>query len=179
MGGCGSSMAAGLFSRISTFGWFEFGFLWGIFFAPWGPVPRYLGWLISIVAWAVSRKERERSKGSMPPYFQWLLWALIGWAFLVTGLSGANLHDIIKGASNPVDAAFAMWLAASVLRREGAIRRCFLILWATTVLTGSWTIARYTRRLHWGLFRSISPGRSRTSILLAVMRSPSVPSGSA
>lgn len=133
-----------LFSTISSIGWLEFGFLWGLFFAPWGPVPRYLGWFISLVAWALSKKERNDAKGSLPRHFQWLLWGFISWAFLVTVLSGANLHDIVKGASNPVEASFAMWLAASVLKRNGATRRCFLVLWITTILTGSWTIARYS-----------------------------------
>lgn len=131
------------FSTISSIGWLEFGFLWGLFFAPWGPVPRYLGWFISIVAWALSKKERGDVTGSLPRHFQWLLWGFISWAFFVTLLSEANLHDILKGASNPVEAAFAMWLAASVLRRKGAVMRCFRVLWATTALTGSWTIARY------------------------------------
>lgn len=29
-------------------GMVEFGFYWSVFFAVWGPVPRYLGWLIII-----------------------------------------------------------------------------------------------------------------------------------
>ncbi len=130
-------------SKIANLGWYESGFLLGIFFAPWGPVPRYLGWLLSIGTWAFSRTERKRTEGSLPPHFRWALAAFILWAFFVTGLSGANLHDFVKGASNPVETAFAMWLAASVLRRPGATRRCAFVLWAATVLTGSWTIARY------------------------------------
>ncbi len=154
---CFLGKTSAILAKLNNIGWFEFGFLWGIFFAPWGPVPRYLGWAISIGAWLSSKKVREETKGSLPLPFRMLLVAFVGWSFFVTGISGVSLHGFVKGASNPVEMAFSIWLAASVLRKEGAPRRCVLTLWATTVLTGSWTLFRYLAA-SLGIFSEYVPG---------------------
>ncbi|MFZ2794699.1 MAG: hypothetical protein WAZ38_03885, partial [Prolixibacteraceae bacterium] len=46
----------------------EFGFLWSVFFAAWGPVPRYFGWLLAIIGLCFKRYRGESLSGKLYPF---------------------------------------------------------------------------------------------------------------
>ncbi|MDI9390971.1 MAG: hypothetical protein QM402_06535, partial [Synergistota bacterium] len=63
----------------------EWGFLWAIFFAPWGPVPRYFGWLLAIIGLIVLKVRGENlNRLSLAPLDRALLAFFLVWSFVAT-----------------------------------------------------------------------------------------------
>jgi O-antigen ligase len=119
----------------------EAGFLFALFFTPWAPLPRYLGWLVAMAAWAAG--ERKACRNVLPSWTSRILLLFLGWSFFVSALGAPNLAAFVQGFSNPLEIAFAIWLGAAVARRPGAGTRTFGVLWATTVLTAAWCLLAY------------------------------------
>ena len=50
---------------LKSFSLTEFGFLWSLFFAAWGPVLRYFGWLIALFGLALEFKRGKSFRGTL------------------------------------------------------------------------------------------------------------------
>jgi O-antigen ligase len=119
----------------------EAGFLFALFFTPWAPVPRYLGWFVALIAWATG--ERKACRSVLPTWMTRILLLFLGWSFVVSALGAPDLSAFIHGFSNPLEIAFAIWLAAAVVTRPGAQVRTLAVFWITTVLAAAWCLLDY------------------------------------
>lgn len=111
----------------------EFGFLWSIFFAPWGPALRYLGWLIIIAALLREGWVKEKKNKNVLDYKVGMLFlTLILLGLVSTFITWNNLHLIIKGFSRLLEFLFSLWIAANVFQKKGAIVR-FSTVWQYSI----------------------------------------------
>lgn len=113
----------------------ELGFLLSVFFAPWTPGPRYLGWGIALFSWlALTLKGRMRRK-ALPPLVLVLFVFILLLGGLVTALLRPDPYAWIKGFSMPLEFFFAVWLSSFVLAEEDAENRWVTVWYASCVLT--------------------------------------------
>jgi len=101
----------------------EFGFLFSIFTAPWGPVIRYLGWLIAIIGLVIDKKRGRPFSGVLDPWISWPLLMLIFATLFSTPIFKFGLETWGSGVSMVLEFSFAIWLAAYVFQQEGALER--------------------------------------------------------
>lgn len=122
----------------------EWGFLWAIFFAPWGPVPRYFGWLLALVGLMII-KVRSEDFGRLPlaPLDKTLLFFFVAWSFGTTIAFQRNPYMFVKGFSLPLEFAFGLWLAFFLLQESKILRRFRTTIWATAITTFAWTVLRF------------------------------------
>ena len=119
----------------------EWGFLWAIFFAPWGPVPRYFGWLLALVGLIVLKVRGENlNRLSLAPLDRAILAFFLVWSFVATIAFQRNPYLFIKGFSLPLEFAFGVWLAFFLLQEPKILRRFRMTIWATAIVTFAWTI---------------------------------------
>lgn len=103
--------------------WAEFGFLFAIFMAPWGPVLRYLGWLFAFVGLGMDLRKGKSFRGVLDPFISRALLLFLSWAVVSTSLFKHDLYSWGKGISLALEFSFAIWLAAYVFQEQGALRR--------------------------------------------------------
>ncbi|HXK90227.1 MAG TPA: O-antigen ligase family protein [Thermosynergistes sp.] len=119
----------------------EWGFLWAIFFAPWGPVPRYFGWLLALVGLIVLKVRGENlNRLSLAPLDGAILAFFLVWSFVTTVAFQRDPYMFGKGFSLPLEFAFGVWLAFFLLQEPKILRRFRTTLWATAIVTFAWTI---------------------------------------
>lgn len=106
----------------------EFGFLWAIFFAPWGPVLRYLGWLILLIGLFKERKKQKVLDRRVAGVA--LLLIVIG--FISSIVVWDDPHLILKGFSRLLEFLFSVWIAAYVLRETVSLER-FSKIWQYSI----------------------------------------------
>lgn len=118
----------------------EWGFLWAIFFAPWGPVPRYFGWLLALVGLIVLKVRGENlNRVSLAPLDRVLLAFFLVWSFVATIAFQRDPYLFGKGFSLPLEFAFGVWLAFFLLQEPKILRRFRMTIWATAIVTFAWT----------------------------------------
>lgn len=100
----------------------EFGFLWSIAFAPWGPLLRYAGWLLAMTGLALEYKRGARFAKELDPLVSIPLVLVLFWGALVSIFSKPDLHDFLKTYSLILEFAFSLWLAAFVFSEKALIR---------------------------------------------------------
>ncbi len=123
----------------------EWGFLWAIFFAPWGPVPRYFGWLLAFVGLIVLKvRGGNLNRLSLAPLDRVLLAFFLVWSFVTTVAFQRDPYLFGKGFSLPLEFAFGVWLAFFLLQEPKILRRFRTTLWATAIVTFAWTILCFT-----------------------------------
>jgi hypothetical protein len=123
----------------------EWGFLWAIFFAPWGPVPRYFGWLLALVGLIVLKVRGENlNRLSLAPLDGAILAFFLVWSFVTTVAFQRDPYLFGKGFSLPLEFAFGVWLAFFLLQEPKILRRFRTTLWATAIVTFAWTILCFT-----------------------------------
>lgn len=113
----------------------EFGFLWSVLFAVWGPVPRYLGWLLVIVGLINEkvRKIQSGDRGVLHTFVKVALFFILLWGLLFSALKKPDLYSFLKGYSLAMEFAFSLWLATRVFSEE-ALRRFWVVLVASVFL---------------------------------------------
>jgi len=112
-----------------------FGFYFSIFFDPWGPIPRYFGWLlciIGIVSLFILRSPELR-RPVLDPAVKIIIYIMIIWSVFTTLLNFYGWYHFGKGVSNPLEAVFGIWLTAFVVSKEGT-GRFQKVWWASSVL---------------------------------------------
>ncbi|WP_286976286.1 O-antigen ligase family protein [Acetomicrobium sp. UBA5826] len=112
-----------------------FGFYFSLFFDPWGPIPRYLGWLfciIGIVGLFILRNPELR-RPVLDHAVKIIIYIMIIWSVFTTLLNFYGWYHFGKGVSNPLEAAFGIWLTAFVVSKEGT-GRFQKVWWASSVL---------------------------------------------
>ena len=112
-----------------------FGFYFSLFFDPWGPIPRYLGWLfciIGIVGMFILRSPQLR-RPVLDPAVKIIIYIMIIWSVFTTLLNFYGWYHFGKGISNPLEAVFGIWLTAFVVSKEGT-GRFQKVWWASSVL---------------------------------------------
>ena len=112
-----------------------FGFYFSLFFDPWGPIPRYLGWLfciIGIVGLFILRS-LELRRPVLDPAVKIIIYIMIIWSVFTTLLNFYGWYHFGKGISNPLEAVFGIWLTAFVVSKEGT-GRFQKVWWASSVL---------------------------------------------
>ena len=112
-----------------------FGFYFSLFSDPWGPIPRYLGWLfcvIGIVGMFILRSQQLR-RPVLDPAVKIIIYIMIIWSVFTTLLNFYGWYHFGKGISNPLEAVFGIWLTAFVVSKEGT-GRLQKVWWASSVL---------------------------------------------
>ncbi|SDX90073.1 O-antigen ligase [Acetomicrobium thermoterrenum DSM 13490] len=112
-----------------------FGFYFSLFCDPWGPIPRYFGWLLSIIG-IVGLFILQGSKLRKPvldPAVKIIIYIMIIWSVFTTLLNFYGWYHFGKGVSNPLEAVFGIWLTAFVVSKEGT-GRFQKVWWASSVL---------------------------------------------
>ncbi len=123
----------------------EFGFLWSVLFAPWGPVLRYLGWAIAFIGLVRERRQGDSLRGALDRMAARVLTAVLLWGALFTALFQRDPYLFAKGYSLIVEFAFSLWLAAHVVRTSdsGAKERFFTVLMAAAAVAAVETAYRF------------------------------------
>ncbi len=122
----------------------EWGFLWAIFFAPWGPVPRYFGWLLALVGLIVLKVGGENlNRSPLAPLDRAILAFFLVWSFVATIAFQRDTYLFGKGFSLPLEFAFGVWLAFFLLQEPKLLRRFRTTIWATVIVTFAWTLLRF------------------------------------
>lgn len=126
-------------SLVKTSSWpmslIAFGFYFSLFFDPWGPIPRYLGWLfciIGIVGLFILRSPQLR-RPVLDPAVKIIIYIMIIWSVFTTLLNFYGWYHFGKGISNPLEAVFGIWLTAFVVSKEGT-GRFQKVWWASSVV---------------------------------------------
>jgi len=126
-------------SLVKTPSWpmslIAFGFYFSLFFDPWGPIPRYLGWLfciIGIVGLFILRSPQLR-RPVLDPAVKIIIYIMIIWSVFTTLLNFYGWYHFGKGISNPLEAVFGIWLTAFVVSKEGT-ERFQKVWWASSVV---------------------------------------------
>lgn len=135
----------------------EYGFLWSLFWSPWGPVPRYFGWLVALIGFAIKIVRKE----PIPPVFEktvsYVCIGLLLWGGVGTWIAKHDLNAWGRGFSMLVEFLFACWLAAYVLKKEKNITRWVRIWYATIILTLAYSFYEILQSpLGEGLFSNIN-----------------------
>lgn len=120
------------------------GFLISLVGAPWGPIPRYLGWLIVMAALLTDRM-KGRSSPKLPRSLGFLMSGLIVWGFFTT-LSGMKVLDpgeFLRSYSILLEALFGVWIAFRVLADPEFRNQWSFAAMTTISLVGIYTVARY------------------------------------
>ena len=134
----------------------EFGFLWSVFFAAWGPVPRYFGWLLAIIGLCFKRYRGESWSGKLYPFVRTALLFILLWGLPATIFRKPDLFHFLKGYSLVLEFAFSIWLAAKVYSEE-SLRRFLAVFYASTLLAIIYTLAAFLWSNHFaGPFRNIN-----------------------
>lgn len=138
----------------------EVGFLFSVFFEPWGPVFRYFGWLLCIVGLLIMvfRGERKKIKAFMEPITRKLMLLILLWSLLVTFLNTRGLYFDLKGFSVLIEAFFAVWLSSFVITTYEGSRGRFITVWtASFVCVCLWSLWLAFARGHFaGPFSNIN-----------------------
>ena len=123
----------------------EAGFLWSLFFIPWGPVLRYFGWLIFLtgfVGFVVTK--RYLPSNALTRTVRIILVLLLAWGAVTTLLSGDSSYWFWKGYSFVLEMCFGIWIASVVITlNPKALKKFFLVLSTSVLLAGGWTIVRF------------------------------------
>jgi len=112
-----------------------FGFYFSIFCDPWGPIPRYFGWLfciIGIVGLFILQGSKLR-RPVLDPAVKIIIYIMIIWSVFTTLLNFYGWYHFGKGVSNPLEAVFGIWLTAFVVSKEGT-GRFQKVWWASSIL---------------------------------------------
>lgn len=112
-----------------------FGFYFSLFFDPWGPIPRYLGWLFCIIGIVglFILQSPELRRPVLDPAVKIVIYIMIIWSVFTTLLNFYGWYHFGKGVSNPLEAVFGIWLTAFVVSKEGT-GRFQKVWWASSVL---------------------------------------------
>jgi len=127
----------------------EAGFLWSLFFIPWGPVLRYFGWLIFLTGFAcfVATK-RHLPSNSLKRTIRILLVLFLAWGAVTTLSSGDSSYWFWKGYSFVLEMCFGIWMASVVITlNPKVLKKFFLVLSTSVLLAGGWTIVRFVTDL--------------------------------
>ncbi|MEN2996875.1 MAG: O-antigen ligase family protein [Acetomicrobium sp.] len=112
-----------------------FGFYFSLFFDPWGPIPRYLGWLFCIIGIVglFILQSPELRRPVLDPAVKIIIYIMIIWSVFTTLLNFYGWYHFGKGVSNPLEAVFGIWLTAFVVSKEGT-GRFQKVWWASSIL---------------------------------------------
>lgn len=112
-----------------------FGFYFSLFLDPWGPIPRYLGWLFCIIGifGLFVLRSSELRRPVLDPALKIVIYIMIIWSVFTTLLNFYGWYHFGKGISNPLEAVFGIWLTAFVVSKEGT-GRFQKVWWASSVL---------------------------------------------
>ncbi len=134
----------------------EFGFLWSVLFAVWGPVPRYLGWLLAIIGLCSEKLRGNRLTSALHPVVKAGLLFVLLWGVPSSFLRKPDLFSFLKGYSLALEFAFSLWLAARVFSKE-SLQRFWVVLSASVVLAIIQTFYAFFFENHFaGLFSNIN-----------------------
>ena len=145
-----------------------FGFYFSLFLDPWGPIPRYFGWLLCIIG-IVGLFILQGSKLRRPvldPAVKIIIYIMIIWSIFTTLLNFYGWYHFGKGVSNPLEAVFGIWLTAFVVSKEGT-GRFQKVWWASSVLIFAACILQAVNVLKFNVF-----SHHNTLGLYAVMTLP-------
>lgn len=112
-----------------------FGFYFSLFFDPWGPIPRYFGWLLCIIGIVglFILQSSELRRPVLDPAVKIIIYIMIIWSIFTTLLNFYGWYHFGKGVSNPLEAVFGIWLTAFVVSKEGT-GRFQKVWWVSSVL---------------------------------------------
>ncbi|MBO8154782.1 O-antigen ligase [Thermovirga sp.] len=121
----------------------EFGFLFSVFFEPWGPVFRYFGWFLCLIGVGilVFRGGKKELRAFIEPFTKKIMLVILLWSLIVTVLNSRGLYFDLKGFSMLLEAFFAVWLSSFVITKyEGALFRLISVWTASFVCVLCWVL---------------------------------------
>lgn len=134
----------------------EIGFLWSVFFAPWGPVLRYFGWLLALIGIAFELYSKHVPKLKLHPFVKAALLFTLLWGIVVTFVRQPDLYLFIKGYSLAVEFAFSIWLAARLFS-EQMLKKFWAVFSISIVLVVAQTFLNFLQDKNFaGLFSNIN-----------------------
>ncbi len=134
----------------------EFGFLWSLLFAAWGPVPRYFGWLLALLGLALEFKRGKSFRGTLDPMVARILLSLLAAGLPATFFLKPDIHSFLKGYSLLLEFAFSLWLAARVYDDEARKRFWVVLIFSAFIAVLQSFYAFYFDRNFAGLFSNIN-----------------------
>lgn len=103
---------------------------------PFGPILRYLGWLVAIVGICRKRDRWKEMLVSLPVWVKVTLPILLGWGAIITILQSPDIYQFLKGWSVLIEFVFAVLLSCFVLRVPEAFMRWFVLSRIIVVVLG-------------------------------------------
>lgn len=119
----------------------ETGFLWSIFFAAGGPVLRYFGWLIFLIAflWSFFTSSKEQVP-SLEKLNVLSLVLFFGWGVATCLIGADDTYLFIKGFTLPLEFVFGVWVASRVLTDTRKLFRFKLAMVIAVIAATCWTV---------------------------------------
>lgn len=122
-------------SLLTPPGLVEFGFLMSVFFAPWGPVLRYLAWVVVLAGLAWEYRRHVAFRNVLCPGVGLVLLVLLLLGLATTVLLKHDVYAVLKGYSLLLEFAFSLWLAARVfINRDPQTQDRFIAALACSVV---------------------------------------------
>jgi len=123
----------------------EAGFLWSIFFVPWGPVVRYFGWLLFLIGFGGEFFRRKKIPASrLHRNIKVLLWIFMAWGAFVTYLAGDSAYWFVKGYSSVLEMSFGIWTASVVAGFQPRIlKRFFCVVAISALVVSLWSVGSF------------------------------------
>ena len=115
----------------------EAGFLFALLMGPFGPVLRYLGWLMALLGIVRRRSDWRRNFSTIPGWTKISFGLLLVWGGIITFYRSPDLHLFLKGWSVIFEFEFAVLLAFFVLRNPVSAKRCRSVVMILVILLGS------------------------------------------
>ncbi|MGI6783864.1 MAG: O-antigen ligase family protein [Aminivibrio sp.] len=134
----------------------EFGFLWSVFFAAWGPVLRYFGWLLALIGIGFELYKGTVPKHRLHPFVKTTLLFILLWGFPVTLAKKPDLFLFLKGYSLAMEFAFSIWLASRVYSGK-MLKKFWAVFSVSIVLAVAHTFFNFLQDSNFaGLFSNIN-----------------------
>lgn len=113
----------------------SFGFYFSVFFDPWGPIPRYFGWLLCLIGitYIFVMQKAELYKPVLEPGIRILGYTFLAWSLFVTLINFHGWYYFGKGISIPLESMFAVWIAALAISRT-KLYRLEIIWWLSSAI---------------------------------------------
>lgn len=134
----------------------EFGFLWSVFLAAWGPVLRYLGWFLALIGIGYEFYKGHARESGMHFFVKAALLFILLWGLPVTFIIKPDLYLFAKGYSLALEFAFSVWLAARIYSQE-MLKKFWIVFSVSIVLAVSHTVFNFLQDGNFaGLFSNIN-----------------------
>ena len=122
------------------------GLFWSTFFAPWGPVLRYSGWVLFLAGYIASSFRTTRREGRIlfeRRYFL-LISLFILWGGISSLLGADSFYRFGRGFSLPLEFAFGIFMAYRCFPKKGCMKTWETCIVLSVVVATLWTFVEFS-----------------------------------